>query len=451
MEQPLPPGIEILLKDLQPDQQLHAVRRTAAQKLGQLTESDLCIVKALMAAMESDPTYLVRLEAGAALQSPAHQQILQQYPGLAQKMQSIDVAPKSRTTAADAPPSSDRRSRPPSSLIGLEGPLELTWEAIQPPPIPVTNWRLALAVVYGLLAALALSYAWYLIGAKTNTRFGYGALIFGLAVGAVVSFMGGGNRDVRYSLLGAALSGVGIAFGEFLIFGRPGSRFTYEFDAIDLVIYGLALYEGWIIPRRAIAAVQARHHLIHERNRKSILIAGLAALALVGGFAIAAGGLPASASERAKAHLDRARELFEAGNLKQATIECEEAVKLKPNDAQAHALLGMLYLQQGQVFPGINSMGTALELGMSPKDMSLAYTFRGVAYGSLASYDLALADLDQAITADDPNAAAYYWRGRIHVEMGERDKAIPDLEKALALSLDASQRSEVKALLEELK
>jgi tetratricopeptide (TPR) repeat protein len=152
------------------------------------------------------------------------------------------------------------------------------------PPVPVTGWRLALAAIYGLAAALALGYLWYLLATETEKRYGYAALVLGLVVGVVVSFMGGGNKDKRYSLLGAVLSGAGIAYGEFLIFGLSGSRFIYKFDFVDLFIYALAVYEGWAMPQRSVALVRRRSHLVNERNRKPILVVGVAALALLSGL-----------------------------------------------------------------------------------------------------------------------------------------------------------------------
>ena len=87
MEQSLSPDVEKLLQDLRAEQTLfNSVRIGAAKRLGRLSVSDLRVVNALIAAMESDPTPAVRREAAQALRAPAHQEILQQHPDLNKKV-----------------------------------------------------------------------------------------------------------------------------------------------------------------------------------------------------------------------------------------------------------------------------------------------------------------------------------------------------------------------------
>ena len=106
-------------------------------------------------------------------------------------------------------------------------------------------------------------------------------LVLGLLVGLVVGFMAGGNQDRRYSVLGALLVGVGVAFGEVLIFAAPGSWFVYEFDFVVLFIYGLAVFEGWVTPQRTTERMMRWSHLIGERNWWPILGGGVVALMLL--------------------------------------------------------------------------------------------------------------------------------------------------------------------------
>ena len=78
MEQPLSLDVEKLLQELQPDQPFNVVRIKAAKELGRLNTSNLRVVNALIAAIESDPVHLVREAAKESLQAPVHQEILQQ-------------------------------------------------------------------------------------------------------------------------------------------------------------------------------------------------------------------------------------------------------------------------------------------------------------------------------------------------------------------------------------
>ncbi len=329
-----------------------------------------------------------------------------------------------------------------------------TWlpeKAIGAPPAPMAAWRLVLAVTYGLVAALALGYAWYLVTNATGEMYGYAALLLGLVVGVVVSFMSGGNPDPRYSILGALLSALGIGFGEFLIRGLPDSKYRFEFGFTDLLFFALAIYEGWIVPRRPLAFVRRRHNLISERNRKPVLVAGILTLVLVLGLGARAGLHPSSEAAQAKKHLDRADEFLEAGKIEEAKAECEQAIELKPDYAEAHLMLGLIDLGQGYLIPSITSFSQAIDLGMESQDLATVYAFRGIARSGLSMYDVALADFDEAIARDSSNAWGFFGRGWVNAELGETEKAIADLERALELGLDASVKPETETLLEELK
>jgi uncharacterized membrane protein YeaQ/YmgE (transglycosylase-associated protein family) len=78
-----------LLADLRSEGSSETVRALAARKLGQLSTSNLRIVNALIAAMESDPAPAVRKEAARSLNVPMHRAILQQYPELMNKVQEM--------------------------------------------------------------------------------------------------------------------------------------------------------------------------------------------------------------------------------------------------------------------------------------------------------------------------------------------------------------------------
>lgn len=109
MEQSLSPDVGKLLRDLQPEQTFNAVRKEAARRLGQLSASDLRVVNALIAAMESDPSSLVRKQAAESLCAPAHQEILQQHPDLMNKVLDIQKAQQDLSAIPKAMPSAEQR------------------------------------------------------------------------------------------------------------------------------------------------------------------------------------------------------------------------------------------------------------------------------------------------------------------------------------------------------
>jgi tetratricopeptide (TPR) repeat protein len=441
-----------------------------------------------------------------------------------------------------------------AGMLGPEAAPRLTTERLEEAtPAATTGWRLGLSALYGLVTALLMGYLWYLLATVTGWKLGLAALVLGMGAGLVVSFFGGGSRDVRYSLLGAALSGVGIAAGEFLIYGLPDSRFVFDLDAVDLTIYGLAVFEGWVIPRRSVPLVRRGSHRIGEHNRTLVTGIGIAALVVLLGLAAVTGRLPSSQASQAKAHYDRATLLAEQGRTGEALAEYQEAIRLEPDFALAHNDLGYEYYAMGQLaqaedefekalqadpklavahanlanvyddqgrydeglavveealhldpslayahlvsaylYVSLGRLGEAqasleksieldsslvdahLMLGLihydqanyalaiecldnalaeqSPNETkSVIYTWRGIALGTQADYEGALADLDRAIKMDSENAFAYHVRGLVCVEVGERERAISDLEQALELGLDPDLTAEAQAVLADLR
>ncbi len=452
MERPFSPEVEERLQELGPEETFNSVRKSAAKKLGQLSDSHPRIVQALLDAMASDPAPIVRREAARSLGAPAHQQVLQGHPELLDRWRQIqvsqpDLVSYQQKRLAPQEPAEPGRDETPELVEDL--PLDFSPRRAAAPP--ATGWRLALAAIYGLVAALGLGYLWYLVGNATNTRFGYAALVLGLGVGAVVSFMAGGSQDPRYSLLGAALAGVGVAYGELLIFGMPGSRVQFELGPVDLLIWGLALYEGWVVPRRVLGFVQGRSHVINEGNRRPIMTVGVVVLVALIGLGAATGQLPTTETVGAKSHFDRATDLYEDDQISRAKSECEKAIELKPDYADAHAMLGLIYLEEGDLFSAISSFDEAIDLGMIDEDLTVIYAFRGLCYAGISLYEEALVDMDAAIDLDDENGLAYYGRGAIYYLMEEPEKAIPDLEKALILDLDDGLKQDARTMLEDLR
>jgi hypothetical protein len=86
-EEALSPEVEKLLSELQ-QANWWMLRQGAALRLGKLSESSPRIVQSLIAAAKSDSISGVREAATESLRAPAHQEILQEYPGLMQRAQS---------------------------------------------------------------------------------------------------------------------------------------------------------------------------------------------------------------------------------------------------------------------------------------------------------------------------------------------------------------------------
>jgi hypothetical protein len=124
---------------------------------------------------------------------------------------------------------------------------------------------LPLGVAAGALAAAGSAVAWAWITAITEYQIGFMALAVGLVVGLAVRAAGRGV-DAAFRLTGAALAGLGCLGGNFLagcIFIARAHQvgvlrvlevvdptlaqnlLTAMFSPMDLLFYGLAIYEGW--------------------------------------------------------------------------------------------------------------------------------------------------------------------------------------------------------------
>jgi tetratricopeptide (TPR) repeat protein len=75
----------------------------------------------------------------------------------------------------------------------------------------------------------------------------------------------------------------------------------------------------------------------------------------------------------------------------------------------------------------------------SKDNLEAAYVARALAYDNLKTYDKALADLDKAIALDPHDANAFYNRGVVDEHNGDAEAALKDYDKSIALAPNESQ------------
>lgn len=130
--------------------------------------------------------------------------------------------------------------------------------------------KLPLAIVAGVLAALVGAVLWAAITVATNHQIGFMAIGVGLLVGFAVAKLGAGS-GATFGLVGAVCALLGCVLGSFFagvgflsnelgesyftVLSRFDGRMVVEllketFDGMDLLFYGIAVYEGFKLGSR---------------------------------------------------------------------------------------------------------------------------------------------------------------------------------------------------------
>ena len=89
---------------------------------------------------------------------------------------------------------------------------------------------------------------------------------------------------------------------------------------------------------------------------------------------------------------------------------------------------GWIILRQYQM--ALADLNQAIQIN---PQYTVAYNNRGVAYFDLGQYEQAIADYDRAIQLDPQLAKAYTGRGVVHANLGQYEQAIADHERAIQL------------------
>lgn len=135
----------------------------------------------------------------------------------------------------------------------------------------------------------------------------------------------------------------------------------------------------------------------------------------------------------AEAYLTRGLYYFNQEQYQQAIKDYDEAIRLKPKDAFAYGLRGFAYCGLVQHQRAINDYEEAIRL--KPDD-AISYAIRGDAYAYLGQYQQAIKDYDKAIHLAPDNAKAYYDRGVTYQKISQYQRAITDYNEAIRLKPD---------------
>ena len=128
------------------------------------------------------------------------------------------------------------------------------------------------------------------------------------------------------------------------------------------------------------------------------------------------------------------------GDFDSAISDYDQAIKLKPDDADVYKHRGDAYYDKGRHDQAIADYDQAIKLKLDYAD---TYNNRGRVYSNkgrhdraIADYDRAIASYDQAIKLKPDDALAYNSRGNVYSNKGQLDQAIADYYQAIMLEPD---------------
>ena len=166
---------------------------------------------------------------------------------------------------------------------------------------------------------------------------------------------------------------------------------------------------------------------------------------------------PQSAEVQLEDILNRIEESLLLGNLDNAFIDCELAIQLAPNRAEAYNYRGVIYDQRGDLPQASSDFQKALQLdplleaaqdnfNTIKQKIEQNILSRVEQYLQSGEYEKALEDCQLAIELAPDLANAYNYRGVIYDELGKLTDAIVDYQKALQLNselVDAQENLEI--------
>jgi tetratricopeptide (TPR) repeat protein len=121
-------------------------------------------------------------------------------------------------------------------------------------------------------------------------------------------------------------------------------------------------------------------------------------------------------------------------------IECTQAFKIAPDDAELFFGRGAAYFHQADWTTAIADLSQAIRIKTdSSTDSAAALYLRGLAYFHQDNNDEALKDISKAIKLDASQPDYYNLRGLIFIEKRDYENAISDFTKAIQLVPDCAE------------
>jgi tetratricopeptide (TPR) repeat protein len=124
---------------------------------------------------------------------------------------------------------------------------------------------------------------------------------------------------------------------------------------------------------------------------------------------------------------------FNGGDYPGAIADFDEAIRQRPDYAEAFMFRGAAYSQLGDWSEAIASLNQAIALNPT---LARAYLLRGTAYYELGDIQRAIADVQAALVHDPTLVNGYLYQGLVDVQGGSTETAIANFTEAIRLNPD---------------
>jgi protein O-GlcNAc transferase len=128
-----------------------------------------------------------------------------------------------------------------------------------------------------------------------------------------------------------------------------------------------------------------------------------------------------------------AQKLLDRGMEEEALVELGSALRANPELAEAHQLIGRVFLQREEHEEALVHLDRAVRLD---PHLAEAWVMKALAHYRLEAFELALHAADEAIESDDEMERAYILKGEILRDLERSREAIACFEKVIELSPD---------------
>jgi tetratricopeptide (TPR) repeat protein len=135
----------------------------------------------------------------------------------------------------------------------------------------------------------------------------------------------------------------------------------------------------------------------------------------------------------ADAYNNRGNARYNRGDFAAAIKDYNEAIRLEPDHALAYNNRGLALYAKGDFAAAIKDYSEAIRL---KPDYASAYYNRGLARNAKGDFAAAIKDYSEAIRLQPDDASAYYNRGLAHKAQGDFAAAIKDYSEAIRLRPD---------------